>query len=244
MNLPDLATQILYGRLGWAVVVATLVCALWRRAAPMSRNALLAVAGGALAAMCLPGELAPSWWLGLAFQYPSGLLVGCCLLRLSERWHGVRRSQVMPQALAGVLAVSGALLYLDAMGVLARGFYYAGFGPLAAPALALVAALGCVVAILRGHARGPAASLLGALLLFSLLRLPTGNLWDALLDPLLWAWAVATLLAGALRRSGRRASDRAPEALGGSVADQVPAPILRPIAAEHFSSLKEQIGGK
>jgi len=230
MNLPDLATQILYGRLGWAIVVATLVCALWRglvRKAPMSRIALLAVVAASLAAMCLPGELAPSWWLGLAFQYPSGLLVGCCLLRLSERWHGIRRSQVMPQALAGVLAVSGTLLYLDAMGVLARGFYYAGFGPAAVPALAILAALGCVLAIVRGQARGPAASLLGAVMLFSLLRLPTGNLWDALLDPLLWGWAVVTLLAGALRRTGRRASDRAAEPVGEIERDTVPAPIMR-----------------
>lgn len=244
MNLPELALQILYGRLGWAIVIATLVCALRRRAAPMSRSALLTVVTGAMAAMCLPGELAPSWWLGLAFQYPSGLLLGCCLLRLTERWNGVRRSQAMPQTLAGVLAVAGALLYLDALGTLSFGFYYAGFGPAAVPLLAIVAALGCVLAIVRGHARGPAASLLGALVLFSLLRLPTGNLWDALLDPLLWGWAVVTLLVGALRRTGRRASDRAAEPVGGIETDPVPAPILRPAATEHFSSLKEQVSGK
>ncbi len=240
MNLPDLSLQILYGRLGWAIVLATLACALWRRSAPMSRVALAAVMAFTLAAMVLPGELSPAWWLGLAFQYPSGLLVGCCLLRLSERWHGIRRSQVMPQALAGVLVVSGTLLYLDAVGFLARGFYYAGFGPGIAPALAIVAALGCVVAIVRGYARGPAASLLGALALFALLRLPTGNLWDALIDPLLWCWAVFTLLAAALGRSGRRASDRvaAPEP------ETSPATGLQPVAAEQFSSLKEQVSGK
>ena len=246
MNLPDLSLQILYGRLGWAIVIATVVCALWRRAAPMSRGALTSVVALSLAAVALPGELSPAWSLGLAFQYPSGLLVGCCLLRLSERWHGIRRSQVMPQTLAGVLAVSGALLYLDAIGFLARGFYYAGFGAGLAPALAILGAAGCVLAIVRGHARGPAASLLGALVLFSLLRLPTGNLWDALLDPLLWGWALATLLVGAVRRSGRRATDRfattavEPE----STSSSAPTPSLQPAAAEHFSSLKEQVSGK
>ena len=239
MNLPDLSLQMLYGRLGWAIVLATLVCALWRRSAPMSRVALAAVLALALAAMALPGELSPAWWLGLAFQYPSALLVGCCLLRLAERWHGIRRSQVMPQALAGVLVVSGALLYLDAVGFLARGFYYAGFGQAAAPLLGIAAAIVCVVAIVRGHARGPAASLLGALALFALLRLPTGNLWDALIDPLLWAWAVTVLLAAALRRTGRRASDRLAEPEPDPVPAPGSAPGLRPLAAEHFSSLKE-----
>ena len=237
MHLPDLSLQILYGRLGWAVVVATLVCALWRRSSSMSRVALAAVAAASLAAMALPGALSPAWSLGLAFQYPSGLLVGCCLLRLSERWNGIRRSQVMPQALAGVLAVSGLLLYLDALGVLARGLYYAGFGGAGAPLLGIVAALGCVCAIVRGHARGPAACLLGALALFALLRLPTGNLWDALIDPLLWGWAVATLLVGALRRTGRRASDRLQEREPEPAS--APAPGLQPLAADHFSSLKE-----
>lgn len=239
MNLPDLSTQMLYGRLGWAIVLATLACALWRRSAPMSRVALAAVLALALAAMALPGELSPAWWLGLAFQYPSGLLVGCCLLRLAERWHGIRRSQVMPQALAGVLVVSGALLYLDAVGFLARGFYYAGFGQGVAPLLGIAAAIVCVAAIVRGHARGPAASLLGALALFALLRLPTGNLWDALIDPLLWAWAVVALLAAALRRTGRRASDRQAEPEPDPVPTPGSAPGLQPLATEHFSSLKE-----
>ncbi|WP_313172722.1 hypothetical protein [Massilia oculi] len=60
MNLPDLSTQILYGRLGWAIVLATLVCALWRRSAPMSRVALASVMALSLAAMALPGELSPA----------------------------------------------------------------------------------------------------------------------------------------------------------------------------------------
>ena len=235
MNLPDLSLQILYGRLGWAIVLATLVCALWRRSAPMSRVALAAVLAVSLAAMALPGELSPAWWLGLAFQYPSGLLVGCCLLRLVERWNGIRRSQAMPQALAGVLVVVGALLYIDAVGFLARGFYYAGFGAVAAPLFGLVAASGCVLAIVRGHARGPAASLLGALALFALLRLPTGNLWDAVIDPLLWTWAVVALLAAALRRTGRRASDRLAE----PESAPAPGPTLQPLATKQFSSLKE-----
>lgn len=242
MTLPDLASQTLYGRLGWAIVLATVVCALWRGAASTSipRATLAAILAASFALMALPGNLSPGWYLGLAFQYPSGLLVGCCLLRLAERWNGVRRSQVMPQGLAGVLAVAGTLLYLDAAGVLTSGFYYAGFGGPLTPLVAVVTAGACALAIGRGHARGTAAALLGAVVLFSVLRLPTGNLWDALLDPLLFGWALVALVAAALRRSGRRASDR----IAALEPDPVAGPVLQPLAAEHFSSLKEQVGGQ
>jgi len=240
MTLPDLASQIVYGRIGWAIVVATVACALWRGAAPLSRTGVAAITAGALALMALPGNLSPAWYLGLAFQYPSGLLVGCCLVHLTERWNGARRSEAMPPALAGVLAVAGTLLYLDAVGFLTSGYYYAGFGGILAPLVAVIMAGACALAIARNHARGIAAAVLGAVVLFSVLRLPSGNLWDALLDPLLFGWAIAALLAGALRRTRRRVADR------GTTGDPDPAPgpALQPIAAEHFTSLKEQVGGQ
>jgi hypothetical protein len=56
-------------------------------------------------------------------------------------------------------------------------------------------------------------------LLFSLARLPTGNLWDALLDPLLWLWAMASAGAGALRALRRMGARRSLEVL---------APVPRP----------------
>ena len=240
MTLPDLASQIVYGRIGWAIVAATVACALWRGAAPLSRIGVAAILGGALALMALPGNLSPAWYLGLAFQYPSGLLVGCCLVRLTERWNGARRSAAMPPSLAGVLAVAGTLLYLDAVGFLTSGYYYAGFGGVLAPLVAVILAGACALAIVRHHAPGIAAAVLGAVVLFSVLRLPSGNLWDALLDPLLFGWAIAALLAAALRRTRRRVADR------GTTGDPDPAPgpALQPIAAEHFTSLKEQVGGQ
>ena len=57
MTLPDLASQIVYGRIGWAIVVATVACALWRGAAPLSRTGVGAIMAGALALMALPGNL-------------------------------------------------------------------------------------------------------------------------------------------------------------------------------------------
>jgi len=242
MTLPDLASQIVYGRIGWAIVAATVVCALWRGAAPLARTGVAAILAGALALMALPGNLSPAWYLGLAFQYPSGLLVGCCLVRLTERWNGARRSAAMPPSLAGVLAVAGTLLYLDAVGFLTSGYYYAGFGGVLAPVVAVILAGACALAIVRHHARATASAVLGAVVLFSVLRLPSGNLWDALLDPLLFGWAIAALLVGALRHTGRRVTERSTSSI--SEPDSAPGPAPQPIAAEHFTSLKEQVGGQ
>ena len=242
MTLPDLASQIVYSRIGWAIVTAAVACALWRGAAPLARTGVAAILAGALALMALPGNLSPAWYLGLAFQYPSGLLVGCCLVRLTERWNGARRSAAMPPSLAGVLAVAGMLLYLDAVGFLTSGYYYAGFGGVLAPLVAVIIACACALTIVRNHGRGIASAVLGAVVLFSVLRLPSGNLWDALLDPLLFGWAIVALLAGALRRTGRRAAERSPSSHGDP--DPAPGPVLQPIAAEHFTSLKEQVGGQ
>jgi hypothetical protein len=244
MILPDLASQIVYGRVGWAIVAATVACAVWRGAAPMPRATLAAILAGALALMALPGNLSPAWYLGLAFQYPSGLLVACCVLRLTEYWNNVRRSQAMPQTLACILAAAGMLLYLDALGVLTSGYYYAGFGGGVAPLAATAFAVACALAIVLRQAPGHAAAILCAVALFSVLRLPTGNLWDALLDPLLFGWAVVALLAGARRRKGRRVADRSTPSNGDADADPAPGPALQPIAAEHFTSLKEQVGGQ
>ena len=71
--------------------------------------------------------------------------------------------------------------------------------------MALLLAVLCSVAIVRGRARAQSVAVLGALLLFAGPRLPTGNLWDTLLDPLLWCWALASLA-----RAGLAASDESP----------------------------------
>jgi len=94
----------------------------------------------------------------------------------------------------------------------------------------LLLAAGAARAIVQGRRREQAAAVLGAVTLFSLARLPSGNLWDAMLDPLLWAWAlVAVLLAAvrAVRRASSAAAARAPE------------PALQAAGAEPFSPIKE-----
>lgn len=233
MTLPELGLQFIYGRLAWAVVVAALLSSFGRQ---WRAPALAKLLGAALAVMCLPGAASPAYWLILAFQYPSALLFAACALRLAERAQGLPASRLLAPWLALLLVAGGTLLYLDTFGVTALGLYYTMFDQRIAGALAVGGALACAVAIARaGTARlgGPFAALLLALVLFSVLRLPTGNLLDALLDPLLCVWALGALAAALVRRRPATASEPAPA----SMAAGMP-------AAEPVSFMKESIGGK
>lgn len=211
MHLPELGLQFIYGRFAWGIVLAALILALWPRRFALSGRGVAVLAVAAVALQALPGAASPTFWLGLTFQWPSGMLVGLCLARLYLT--GEPANVVMPVKLAMLLAATGLVLYLDAIGLISVGFYYWGFGPYAAPALALLLAAGSALAIARGKWPVQAVALLLALMSFSILRLPTGNIWDAVLDPLLWGWALVALLAHAWRRArpvGRAGVHREP----------------------------------
>jgi hypothetical protein len=80
-------------------------------------------------------------------------------------------------------------------------------------------------AVLTRRAVSGGTALLAAVLLFSLLRLPTGNLWDALLDPLLWAWALGSVVVAVRRyyysRSARAAAAPAQELVPAGSIEQI-----------------------
>lgn len=217
MSLPELEWQIIYGQFAWAVVLATLTTALWPRSWRLSRIglALLAACSGVL--QVLPGEASLTYWLGLAFQWPSGVLVGLCLVRLHAAWHGEPGNAAMIPGLAVPIALIGGALYLDAAGLISQGFYFWGFGPKAAPLLSLLLAVACSAAAIRGHARPQALALLAAVSIFAVLRLPTGNFWDALLDPLLCGWALLSLASGYWRRKVRQRRSRPQAGMTGRI---------------------------
>lgn len=203
MSLPELEWQFIYGRIAWACVLAGALVGLLGNRHRFTRRQLLVLLAGSGILQALPGEYSLAYWLGLAFQMPSGLLAGLCLVRLYVAWQGNPGAQVMTTRLAAGIVLLGAAFYLDAFGLLARGYYYWGFGPKGAPLLALALAGACSIAIFRHYARPQAFALLGALALFSVLRLPTGNLWDALIDPFLVFWALAAVALKAYRWSKR-----------------------------------------
>lgn len=201
MSLPDLAWQVLYGQVAWGIVATALIVALLPPRLRLGPAATLMLLAGSVALHLAPGAASPAYWLGLAFQYPSALLTGLCLARLWPARKAALPRAALPTGLAGAIVLAGAALYLEAIGLLAFGLYVAGFGPTGAPLAAVLLAAACAVAVLRGVGRAYALAVLGALTLFAVTRLPTGNLWSALIDPFLAAWAI-----GSLCRAGWRAA--------------------------------------
>ena len=199
MNLPSFNAQMLYAHVAWAVVLAAcLVDALsWKY--PLPRRLGIAWSLLALAVCTLSGRASPAYWLGLSLYLPSSLFVACCAMAIWSNTDEDAERSVLPTSLALGLALIGAVLYADTFGWLNIGLYARGFGGTAAIAALLVGGVG-VVAIAYRHGHGAGWSLLGAVLLFALCRLPTGNAWDALLDPMLWLWSVFSLLTRAWSR--------------------------------------------
>jgi hypothetical protein len=209
--------------LGWSLVLATLGAALACRLSLRSRRVLAA----ALAVWTLlPGPLSPDYWLGLAFHAPSlsaVLLCGWFGWRLLLAPAGTAattatasasaRSSLSssPAAAVGTLASAavwlwlavllGYVLLLDSFAVLPLQIYAWGFSPVL---LLVLLALSLLPWLLQGRAEQAAGAarwlLPAALLLFAATRLPTGNLWDALLDPLLWLLLQGLGLRGLYRR--------------------------------------------
>ena len=203
MTLPGLELQVVYSRLAWGVVLAAfLMAALARRRTDGRAAAWLAAAS--LAAMWLPGAASPAYWLGLAFQSPSALWLALCGAGLVRQWRDRGGASpwpnLLPMPLAMLLSVGGLVLYADATGWLGIGLYARGFDPVMGPVAGLAIGLFALACLWRGERRTPGLVLLAAVGLYAVLRLPTGNVFDALIDPLLWFWACLTVL----RRSARR----------------------------------------
>jgi hypothetical protein len=206
--LPQAGCLPVWVKLSWAVVASAVVLRLTGRVHASVWPA--AVMAGLV--VLLPADVL-SGYLALAFQTPSLVLVAwavwCWVDALQQR-----KAQVTTPigvALVGVLL--GWALVLDTLNgwpaffhpqLYALGFASAGlWGALAVTAAVLV----------WGHV--PTRWVLSAvavLAAYVLLRLPTGNVWDALLDPFVWvalhmqlwrAWAKAVSPAGIHARTTR-----------------------------------------
>jgi hypothetical protein len=207
--LPDMHLMRAARHLSWGMVLVFLALLAGRRWPRWLRWGLAASLFGWT---LLPGAGSLALWLGLAFQMPSLsstlLSLGGTVLILrtgSARLPDPARRRALWQlGLAGI--VLGWLLLLDTFALLPFSLYEFGFSPL----LVLIVGLLALLPWMGAGVRHPAAIvtlLLGAvLLLYVLLHLPNGNLWNALLDPWLW---IALQLAG-LWQLVRRLSGRAP----------------------------------
>ena len=204
--LPQAWATRLAMQLGWAMLLALMGAALARRAGRVRRCALALALGASCA---LPGPWSPAHWLGLACYVPSlsTLLLGAWgLWRLLRPDMPIAAQQpAAPDGMEWYMLLAGSALgyalLADSFALWPQALYGWGFSPALLAFLLLATAVPWVA---RGYVA--AAHTIGlwvapmALLLFVLTRLPTGNVWDALLDP--WLWLVLQGLM--LRRLYRR----------------------------------------
>jgi hypothetical protein len=149
------------------------------------------------------------YWLGLAFQALSFSTVFLLGLACLSAWHqqGQHEASQRPHSTSvwylWVAVLPGYLLLLDTFAVLPLQIYAWGFSPLA---LLCLLVLSLLPGVLRGFTFSRSAPEVWvaptALLLFAVTRLPTGNVWDALIDPWLWLYLNGVLMRAAYRRWG------------------------------------------
>jgi hypothetical protein len=213
--LPSAVATYIGLRLAWGAVLASLaVVAIARWWPGVQSRARLQWGGALLLALSawLPGAYSTAYWLGLVFQMPSAMAFFLSATFLCQQWRvqpppqsvgavadvGADRTKLL-LALVGVLA--GWALLLDSFALLPLQLYAWGFSPIASGLILLVALLpwifygraGAAHAAPMFHCLAP-----GSVLVFIVWRLPSGNAWDAMLDPLLWLALHGYLLRTAL----------------------------------------------
>jgi hypothetical protein len=187
--LPDMAVLRSARYLSWALVLAAIAVLAGRRLPRLWRFGL---AGGLMLWTLIPGPSSPAFWLGLAFQMPSLMSTALAAWLLQLFW---RNKQDDMTALlknnfiqyAGLVAVAlGWLLLLDTFALLPLSLYSIGFSPLALGLCALLAVLPWMFWV-KNPVACKLSGLLGLVLtVHVVLRVPTGNVWDAVIDPWLW----------------------------------------------------------
>ena len=169
-------------KLSWALVLSAVLLRL-------TLGISSAVWGVAVATvlMLLPGGDVLSGYLALAFQTPSLVLVAWAVWCWVDVLQGQPPTRTTPTAVALTGVVLGWMLVLDTLNywpaffnpqLYALGFESAG--------LWLVLALTAAVWWWAQVSTRWALSAVAVLAVYVWLRLPTGNVWDALLDPFVW----------------------------------------------------------
>ena len=189
-SLPSLALLPWAMHVGWGVVLAALLNSLLSHSEGVVRQRLV---WAAAAIACIPGLWGPVYWLGLAFQTPSVLAVLWAGQHLYSQWPiaawTLKSRQTQRSGVNAVFAVLGVvlgwLLLLDTLALIPIQVYALGFSPWSAGVAVVVGLMPWIFQGMPGL-RSAGGLVVLAVLVFALLRLPTGNVWDALLDPWLW----------------------------------------------------------
>ena len=184
-------------RVSWALVLGGLTLGLTLRLPHRWRWGLIWTV---MVWTLLGGEWSPAYGLGLAFGSPSLMAAVLCAVVLLRSWRGqpvgLMNSSAGGRAtliLGGIGVVLGWVLLVDTLALWPPSVYAWGFGFAALAGVALLV----LVMWMAGadHPAGQRAIGLVALVLvlYVATRLPTGNVWDALLDP--WMWVVLQISA-------------------------------------------------
>ena len=196
--LPHALAMQIWLHVGWSVVLACLAASLVGRSMPASATRLDSRQWGIALVLALwtwlPGPYSPAYWLGLAFQAPSIATVLLCDALLRARFfptragmplHTAPHRATLVLALAGVLA--GWALLLDSFALLPVQLYPWGFSAAAVGAVLAVALLPWLLVPVLDPSRSLRLWIAPvAVAVFAAVRLPSGNVWDAVLDPWLW----------------------------------------------------------
>ena len=213
----------------WSLVLAAVVVLLGARRRGVgagtgagTRTGLLAVLAAAWA--WVPGEWGLAYWLGLAFQIPSvlscvlaiGVLVRAYALRArlvpearGAMGHGVADGRqdglrAWAAAYVGAGVLLGWVLLFDTFALFPVPVYAWGFGPAAFLRVCALALLPWVVAGAGVWRASGAWQVAAAVALFGVSRWPSGNVWDAVLDPWLWLLLIGYALRAVARSWGSR----------------------------------------
>jgi hypothetical protein len=214
MNLPAPAVQAVYLDVGWALVLAALLVRLLG-AAGRRTGTRLAVCAAAAIGVSLPAPWSPSFWLGMAFQYPSLMLAALAALDLLRRPRPAGDADAAPLLSplpAATLCVLAAVLYAGTFAIVPFDPYGLGFGRLSGAAIAT--ALVVAWTALDRRSALSCLALASAAAVHAVSRLPSGNAWDALLDPFLAACAALVVLRALRGRLRHRSRALIPESVG------------------------------
>lgn len=213
--LPYAMAQQIWLHLAWSVVLASVGANLVSKWLPGRPGRLEGWQWGAALGLAVwtlvPGPYSPAYWLGLAFQAPSISAVLLCDALLRKRFFSAQAGMSMIEpanpvalslALVGVLV--GWALLLDTLALLPLQLYAWGFSPAAVGILWVIGLIPWLVGP-RGTTsnRSYVWVVPVVILAFAVWRLPSGNVWDAVLDPWLWL-ALHVYVWRTVRRAMRR----------------------------------------
>jgi hypothetical protein len=190
--LPSTLMSWLGMRASWAIVLANIALQFSHSRTIGVRRWIVLLA---VIYAIVPGPVSITYWLGLAFQSPSIASVLLSLVFLSKdllltkdggRDEG-SKLKVWINIQAAILIVIGYLLLLDTFAILPFQMYRFGFGQVPLLAIALISYFNLFICRKKySSSKANGVLIVVGVFIFAGTRLPTGNVWDAILDPWLW----------------------------------------------------------